>query len=913
MQGKNFNSTIKKRRMSFFMMAGIILAVVLAFLISGVKIYGDYLEIKEIGEKYVSVYMTNVIAEMLSFAAVFFTVLVLMLVQLAIVRRVLFSLNAGNSNLNRTSLFATISLVAAFLSAISLSDDIASSFLMMKNYTAFNLSDPVFFKDIGYYVFTRPFISLVFNRFLGIWLTITFVVAAAYFMLYIRFGETTVIDLVKNSKITNHIITNIVIYIILNSFYMWVSAQGILLDEFAGGLTGAGFVLANIKLTYYRVAPFFAFVITILVILFFKKKQTKNAIITFGSYFVLLLVVEIAAVGAHMFYVSPNEVKVEEKYIENNIKYTRKAYGIDNVLETDYEISNRVDSNPAENANSTIDNIRIIGVSETLTATNQLQGLRNYYKFNDLDIGVYNINGSKRAVAVGVREIDKNNLDSSAKNYINEKFRYTHGYGAVMASINSVSAQGEPDYYIKDMVQEKKEGVPYITQPRIYFGEVVEDDVIVNTKISEIDYSEGTKDHEFNYDGKAGIKLNAANRLFLSLKNADFRMLVSNQISPESKILTNRNITQRARIIAPFLKYDADPQPVINDEGKIIWVTDAYTVTDKFPYSQYTDEGYNYIRNSVKVTVDAYDGTVKFYITDKTDPIVATYRKIYPSLFEEEEFPRELAEKIMYPEYLFNVQCRMYAQYHATSPSTFYNKSDMYAVANEKYDEDIRSMVPYYNLVRLEEFGNEAEFIGMLPYTLYNRENMVSWIAVGNEGNNYGKLVCYKFPKNYNIYGPLQIENIIDNDSEISKELTLWNSGGTNVLRGNLLVIPIFKGLLYIEPVYLSSNNQASLPALKRIIAVFGDSVAMEPTVGEALAKVFAGNMQSGDGIYEEVEVPEEETDESTVSDFAPQLSSAYERLEKSAQSGDWEEFGKALAELKEIIGKMNGQAENKS
>ncbi len=907
MQGKKFNSIIKKRKASLLVLLGVVLAVVFAFWGLAVKFYGDYLEVKEIGDRFVSVYMTNITTAISAFAIAFFTVLVLMLVQLAVTRKVLFSENVENRYLNKSFLFASAAFLVAFVASFSLSGNIASDFLLMQNATSFNVSDPVFFKDIGYYVFTRPFVELVFKWFMGIWVVISFIVALVYFMFFVRLGKTTVIDLVKNSKIANHIIFNVIVYMLLNSVYMWINAQSILFDEFAG-LTGAGFVLANIKLAYYRVAPYLAIIIAALIIVFFKRKDLKKALCTFGAYFAIILVAEVAAVATQMFYVSPNEVKVEENYIKNNIKYTRMAYGIDDVLETDYEINNSVDAEQLSYAKSTIDNIRIIGLDETLTATNQLQGLRNYYKFNDLDIGVYDINGSKKAVTVGVREIDKENLDSSARNYINEKFRYTHGYGVAMASINTVSTQGEPDYYIKDMVQEKQTGVPYVTQPRIYFGEVVEDDVIVNTKISEIDYSEGTKDHEFNYDGKAGIKLDFVNRLLLSARNADFRMLVSNQISPESKILTNRNIRERVGKIVPFLKLDTDPQPVIDDDGKIIWVIDAYTHTDKFPYSQHTD-GYNYIRNSVKVTVDAYDGTVKLYIMDKTDPLVQTYSKIYPYLFEKEEFPESLSAKIMYPEYLFNVQCKMYAQYHATSPSTFYNKSDMYAIANEKYDEDIRSMVPYYNLVRLEEFGNEAEFIGMLPYTLYNRENMVSWIAVGNEGENYGKLVCYKFPKNYNIYGPLQIENMIDNDSEISKELTLWNSGGTNVLRGNLLVIPIFRGLLYIEPVYLSSNNQASLPALKRIIAVFGDNVAMEPTVEEALSKVFSRNMQTNDKVYEELETTEETNPETY--DFALKLSSAYEKLEESAKEGNWEDFGKALDEMKGIIDEMNDNSQN--
>ena len=749
MHEKNFNNVIQKRKITLTITVAVVIGVILAFSFAAFKFYGDFLEIKETGSQYVRVYMKNLYANIIAFGSAFLAALLITAVQFTVLRKILSAENA-NSVLNRNSFFVFVTFIISFVASFSLSDNIASSFLMSKNYTSFGISDPIFFNDIGYYVFTRPFIQLVFDWFLSIWFIVTVVIAVSYFMLYIRFGKTTVIDLLKNNKIVAHIAFNVIVYILLNSLHMWISAQEILFDEFAG-LTGAGFVLTNIKLNYYRLVPVLAAVLIVLTIIFFKKKDLKKAGCTIASYFVIMLLVEIVSAATQMFYVSPNEVKVEETYITNNMKYTSKAYGIDEVLEADYEISNTADMNQMKSARSTIENIRITDINETLVATNQLQGLRNYYKFNDLDVGVYDINGSKKAVTVGVRELDNENLDSSAKNYINETFRYTHGYGVAMASVNTVSVNGEPDYYIKDLVQEKQNGIPYVTQPRIYFGEIAEDDVIVNTKIKEIDYSEGTKDHEFNYNGKAGIKLGFMNRLVLAVKKADFRMLFSNQITSESKILTNRNIVDRVKTIAPFLKFDADPQPVISDSGKIIWVIDAYTCTDRYPYSQYTD-GYNYIRNSVKVTVDAYDGTVKFYIIDKKDPIVNTYSKIYPKLFEKDDFPEELSEKIMYPEYLFGVQCRMYAQYHTDSPSTFYNKSDMYNIANEKYDKDIRPMVPYYNLVRLEEFGNEAQFIGMLPYTLYNRENMVSWIAVGNEGNNYGKLVCYKFPKNYNIW-----------------------------------------------------------------------------------------------------------------------------------------------------------------
>ena len=523
-----------------------------------------------------------------------------------------------------------------------------------------------------------------------------------------------------------------------------------------------------------------------------------------------------------------------------------------------------------------------------------------------MNVGFYSINGQKEAVAIGPREICIENLEGASKNYINEKFRYTHGYGVVMAELNSVTSKGQPKYLIENLVQKPVKGVPTVKQPRIYFGKQTNNDVIVNSDIKELDYAEGATDKEFSYDGEAGISLNFFKRVLFGVKTGDFKMIIANQINDDSRLLTNRNIIERVKKVAPFFEYDKDPTMIIDDDGSLKWVIDGYTTTDKIPYSQLKD-GKNYIRNSFKVIVDAYSGDVKFYIIDKKDPIVKTYSKIYPSLFEKGDLPSEIRSKTKYPEELFRTQCDMYAQYHVTNPTVFYNKSDVYAVAKEKYNQNEKEITPYYSLLQLDAFNEEeAELVLMLPYTIAKRPNMVSWIAVGNEKGNYGKIVSYKFPKDSNVYGPMQVENMIDNDPEISKELTLWDSGGSTVIRGNLLVVPINGTILYVEPVYITSDNDESLPLLQRVIVAHEDNIVMANTLEKALIKLFgeAGDQKGSETTPDENDASDDkaQSPNKSMQEKIDSVSKAYAAVEACASKGDWVEFGKALKELEAAI-----------
>ncbi len=901
----NFNDIQSKRNRIKTIVTAIIVAAFLVCFLTGFNLFVEYREIKEIGENFVHSFFKDIVTKILVIASVGVLALLISGINTLILKRNLSRLGV-RSQVSFGNLRGFLLLLIASTAFAVLTDrDIYKEVLLASNSIPFNVNDPIFYTDISYYVFTRPLIISVLSNTSFMLVVVTVYIFALYCLKYLKFGERTFVDLAREKSIVGHIAFNVVLIMLIGAFSTLLHAQDVLTGEFAG-LTGGGFTDVNIILNYHRAVPVLMAIAIVITVIFLKKNKLKHAVLCVAAYAVLGVLVNFVALGVDLFYVSPNEIAVESKYIKYNMDYTKKAYGIDNVIETEYPVSTSATKEVVVSNSDTIENIRVIDFSAALTATNQLQGLRNYYSFKDLDVGVYKIDGKEKAVALGAREIQKENLDKSAKNYINEKFRYTHGYGVVMMSFNQTTPQGEPYYYIKDIRQSNSEGIPQISQPRIYFGQLDNEEVIVNTKTREIDYSDGEIDNEFDYDGKAGIKLNVFNRILFALKTGDFKMVIANQITPESRLLVNTNVLDRVKKVAPFLTFDTDPQLVIAEDGSLKWVIDGFTKTDKYPYSQMTD-GFNYVRNSSKAVVDAYNGTVDIYIIDKTDPIIMAYKGIYPHLFKAGDIPDSIMNKTIYPESLFNLQAKIYAQYHSQKPETFYNKSDLYTVANEKYLDEIRPVSAYYNLIQLDEYNkSEPELVLMLPYTLYNRENMVSWIAVGNKGDNYGKFVSYKFPQNISIYGPLQIENLIDNDPEISKELTLWNSGGSKVIRGNLMVIPVNGTILYVEPVYLTSDNQASIPAVKRVIAACGNKIVMEETIQKALSKLFETtiNMEVSDK-PQTLEEPEIEEIPFVTDETIQKIIDSYEKLEGAAMDSNWKDFGESMSEMKEAVNEL--------
>jgi len=655
---------------------------------------------------------------------------------------------------------------------------------------------------------------------------------------------------------------------------------------------------------------------------FLYKGKYKATFISALVYPAILVAVWLVGFGVQNLVAEPNEAVKERPYLEHNMTYTKMAFGIGDVLEKEYPAHTLLTADTLTKNEKTFKSVRVTDFDSALTAVNSLQGIRNYYKFNDFDVTRYDINGSPTLVSVAAREIDNDNLSDSAKNYANEVLRFTHGFGAVMSPLNEVTAEGQPKFIIKDIPSVSENGAPDISQPRIYYGETDDDYVIVNSSLKEIDYYENSEEVEFSYDGQGGIRLGILNRLIYAAKNADFRMLVSQYVTPDSKILINRNVRERVHKAVPFLKLDTDPYMVIDGEGRLKWIIDAYTTSSYYPYSQTYDE-INYIRNSVKAVVDAYDGTVELYVTDKSDPVIQTYMKMYPGVFIDGPIPDGIREHLVYPEYLFRLQAEVYAKYHVTNASTLYNKSDLWVFAQEKHGRDKTDISPYYNLMNVSEIPGEEDFIIMIPYTLSNKDNMVGWLAASCNPDNYGRLVAYHFPKGKNVYGTMQIENRIDSDPAISREMTLWGQGGSNVIRGNMLVVPIDGSLIYIEPIYISSNTtgkaeSGSIPELKRVIVAYGDKIVMEPSLSRALEVIFDGKTPTGpvgtlEGIVSETDKSDEdsETDakdeatERTLEEVMDKIIEGYYNASQSSGKGNWSEFGENMDKLGEAVGEL--------
>jgi hypothetical protein len=538
------------------------------------------------------------------------------------------------------------------------------------------------------------------------------------------------------------------------------------------------------------------------------------------------------------YRVSPNEIDKEKPYIDFNIRYTRLAYGLDNIEEREFPAEETLTLQDLRKNEATLKNIRLWDTRPLLATYSQLQEIRTYYKFTDIDIDRYRINGEYRQVTLSPRELSSKDLPSRI--WINERLTYTHGYGAVVGPVNRVTREGLPEFWVKDIPPAASTDLR-ISRPELYFSELATDYVFVKTRAKEFDYPAGDQNVYTAYEGQGGIPLGSVwRKLLFAAHLGDIKLLMSNDLTSASRVLLYRNIRERVQRIAPFLRYDDDPYMVISAAGRIVWLLDGYTVSDWFPYSTATPGLGSYVRNAVKVTVDAYDGTVHFYVADPADPLIRTIARIFPELLQPlDAMPADLRAHIRYPEGLFRVQAAMYAVYHMRDTQVFYNKEDLWSIPLGHGDGPDRPMEPYYLILRLPGEPKE-EFVLLIPFNPSKKDNLSAWLAARSDPPHYGKLVVYNFPKQKLIYGPRQIEARIDQDSFISQQLSLWNQRGSQVIRGNLLVIPIERSLVYVEPLYIAAEK-GQLPELKRVIVGFGDRIAMEETLEGALARVFGG------------------------------------------------------------------------
>ena len=865
------------------------------------KIFFGYVEVFEVGERYTSVFLKNLIVRTLVQGASFLAMFVLVFLSILFVRRNLSLIKVERAILEKLAISAFISLIIAFILSQTLSSALWEKLLVFLNAKMFGKTDPIFGKDIGYYVFQRPFLDTVFSGLFGAWFFISIFVFLAYWFLGTALGGYTAREFFSFKRVAIHNLVNAAILLVINCFTYRFKAEGILYGSF-GDLQGAGYTAKTIWLNFYKFAPYVIIALSILFVILISRRKRRASIITVLLFPGIMVATFVMALFVQGVLVSPNEVIKEKENISLNIDYTQAAYEIDKISEVVFDVKNDLTAHSIEEHSEVTDNIRILDLSANLTVLNQIQGIRNYYRFVETDIVPYVINGKKTAVAITPREITKENLSDTADTYINRTLRYTHGFGVAVNAINTVTKEGQPEFLIKDIPPKSAEGMPEIKQPRIYYGEITDDYVVVgNDKYKELDYSENQEDIEFSYDGQGGVRLSPLNRLIFAAKYGDVRLILSDLVSSESRILINRNIVKRLKIVAPFLKYDKDPYMIIDGDGGLKWIVDAYTTTNLYPYSQSTGE-FNYIRNSVKAVIDAYSGDVKLYIVDNSDPIAQMYSSLYPQAFEKGELPDDLKKHIKYPEYLFDVQARVFGKYHISNPTVFYNKNDMWTVAKERYgtSNEEKAIAPYYNMMRI---GNsQEELLLTIPYTLANKDNMVAWLAVSNEWENYGKLQVYKFPKDVNIYGPMHVENRINSHMEISKELNLWSQGGSQVIRGNMIVVPIENSILYVEPIYIASSNKTTLPELKQVVVAYGEKIVMKDNLQDALYALFGETVPENAGAQV---VQETETEEYEVPNYetaAKRVIAEFDKVKKASAENNWSAFGDSMKALEGFV-----------
>ncbi|HEY6763399.1 MAG TPA: UPF0182 family protein, partial [Candidatus Sulfotelmatobacter sp.] len=622
------------------------------------------------------------------------------------------------------------------------------------------------------------------------------------------------------------------------------------------------------------------------------------------------------------FIVKPNELVRERPYIANNIELTRQAYGLDRISQREFPAETTVEATDPANNQATLQNIRLWDWRALQDTLRQIQEIRTYYDFPDIDIDRYEIDGTMRQVMLATRELSVDKLPESSRNWINEKLIYTHGYGITMNPVNGFTSEGLPTLILSNMPIQSTVKSIVVTRPEIYFGELTNTDVYVKTRQQEFNYPQGQTNNLTSYEGNGGILLGGLlRRILIAFDQGDLTKLpFSDDINAQSRLLMRRNVRDRAAALAPFLTYESDPYIVVGDDGRLSWMMDAFTTSDSYPYSSHyplNGNPVNYMRNSVKVVIDAYDGTTTFYVFDPEDPIIEAYRQIFPSLFKDASaMPAVLRKHVRYPELLLKMQAAVYGLYHMTDPAVFYNREDLWTVASEvglsaSGEQKTQGMEPNFVLMKLP--GETAvEFVEILPFTPANRNNLIGWIAGRSDGAQYGTSVVYDFPKTKLVDGPLQIEARIDQNAQLSGQLTLWNQQGSHVRRGTLLVIPCGRALLYAEPIYLQAER-SPMPELRLVVLALQDRLAYGPTFESAMKSLFGGETSSLSAAVVPVEpgrttgtsAVNPGTDLNTLITGAARDLADYQRLTAEGKLG---EAGQKLEQLKQKLDQLNAR-----
>jgi len=789
-------------------------------------------------------------------------------------------------------------LAVLFAAAISSQWEVFQKFFYA---LPFGRTDPILGKDAGFYIFKLPFYELLQS---SLFTAVTFMLILCgllYFLL--ASGEFLKGGWRAFSPAKLHLASLIAGLLVLKAWDYYLSIYRLLTGG-EGAFFGAGFTDVHARLPALKILA----VIALLAALLAFVSLLRGKVLPVATGVGMLLVASLLLGGlfpfiVQKFQVEPNEFSREKDYIEYNIAATRYAYGLEGVKSVSVitdEASGEKGEEIVEKNRTTLNNIRLWDFRPIQQVYNQMQQLRRYYSFQGVNVDRYRFGDDYRQVMISVRELNQDKLSERARTWVNRRLQYTHGYGAVVSPVNEVTAEGRPLYLLDNIPPQAAFSEIKVDRPEIYFGELTDNIVVVNTKIGEFDYPAGEKNIYCNYQGNGGVRLTPLRRFLYALQFKDMRLLLSSDITSASRILYQRTVQDAARL-APYLKFDSDPYPVVAD-GRIYWIMDAYTVADSYPYSDMR-EGINYTRNSVKVVVDAYNGEYAFYISDPEDPVIGVYNKIYPDLYRPlSEMPASLREHLRYPVDLFKFQAAVFAEYHVQDARVFYNREDEWAIPHEKFSDDSQELEPYYTMMKLAGGEEEEEFVLILPYTPVNRENAVAWFAARCDGEQYGEMVVDVFPKDIHAYGPMQVEASIDQDSDISSQLTLWNQHGSQVIRGNMITVPLAGKLLYVEPLFLQAKESA-MPELIRVVAFYDGRVVMEKDLWSALNKLFG--VEQGASEETDTQPDDMETAPESVSGLAKKAKQLFEEADKALKAGDWAGYGKAIDELGKVLQEM--------
>ncbi len=888
-----------KKKRSIFVITFIIIFLIYSY----INIRGDYLQNLGIGEQYVEIFKQNQEQKIAVFGVSFLAMYIITYITNIFVKKGLKKFFVEEKKEIPKLANKSISLVFATVFGL-----IASTFLTEKAILAFNsaqfgITDKIFNMDIGYYVFQKPFIEQILGYVIGIFVVLSAYIAVYYIIAFNRYFDKGIdIEVLKKNTFIKQLIVNIAVIIISIAILTFVKVQDVVLDKFMNigdntSLYGAGVIDVVIKKWGYFFFSIFIVICTFMAIRKFRKEKYRKAVFCLALIPMYLIAMFTVTLAFDIIYVKSNELDKQKDYISYNIDATKNAYNI-NIDEIEIETSGTITTEDIQNNQDVIDNINILNNDVVLKNLKEYQTSLGYYTFDKTKVQSYNINGKDTLVYVSPREI----ISNETRTYKNKTYEYTHGYGVIMNLASNTDESGHLSYTKSGFLQ-ANDGLE-IAQPRIYFGLQTNEAIVTNIENQvEYDYPLTSVANNYtSYTGNAGLKLGFVDKLILGINEKNLKLAFSTNLTEDSKIITKRNIRERAKTVMPYLIYDEEPYLVITDEGRLVWVLDAYTTSDSYPYSQMitiqTEDGeeqkINYIRNSVKVLIDSYDGTMKFYITDKSDPIIMAYWNMYPELFEpiDTNLPEDISRQVTYPEFLYKIQAEVLEKYHDVQPEVLYRADDVWDIAKENTTRVTTltgsDISPYYTMVKTVD-SEEAKLGLVVPYTIAGKQNINSYLVGTCNNNGELELKLYKFKGDSAILGTMQLDTLIEQDETISKELSSIEVTGTKIQK-NIIVVPINNTLLYVEPIYQVMLNESQVPVLKRVIVASGNKVAIGTDLKEALA-----NLLSQQAVSIKVE-------SENVEDLIQEIIKANNNLNQSNESNDWALIGKDIEALQGLI-----------